>query len=289
MKTINGKILITGADGQLGQTFTEILKKKKIDSLCLEKQELDITDPVKLEKTVRQYQPDFLINCAAYNDVDKAEQDEKTAFLINAIGVRNLARTCQQNNCVLVHYGTDYVFDGKKSSPYKTTDIPHPLNKYGRSKLQGEKYVQILCARHYLIRLSSLFGNNPATSFPLKLLAWIKGKKEITIVDDQISSPSFTKDVVKATLQLLVTKKYGLYHLTNSGYCSKYEWAKFILKEIKWLGKIFPGKENDFLMKTKRPKFSVLDNSLTEKTIKCKMPSWQKATRAFLKQMNLKK
>jgi len=288
MNETKKKILVTGADGQLGQAFAEILKKKKMDSLCLEKRELDITDPIKLEKIMKQYQPDFLINCAAYNDVDKAEKDE-TAFLINATGVRNLARTCQRNNCVLVHYSTDYVFNGKKNSPYKTTDVPHPLNKYGRSKLRGEKYVQILYARHYLIRLSSLFGNNPIASFPLKLLEWIKGKKEISIVDDQFFSPTFTKDVVKMTLKLITTNKYGLYHLTNSGHCSRYIWARFILKEIKWPGRIFPAKEKDFPIKTKRPKFSVLDNSLTEKIVKCKMPSWQKATRTFLKEMNLKK
>jgi len=288
MKTIKGKILVTGADGQLGQAFAEILKKKKIDSLCLQKKQLDITDQIKLEEIIKKYRPDFLINCAAYNDVDKAEKDE-TAFLINATGVRNLARTCQRNNCILVHYGTDYVFDGKKSSPYKTTDIPHPLNKYGRSKLQGEKYVQKLCVKYYLIRLSSLFGNNPTASFPLKLLTWIKNKKEISIVANQVFSPTFTKDVVKMTLKLITTDKYGLYHLTNSGYCSRYEWAKFILKEIKWPGKIFSVKGKKFEIQAERPRFSVLDNYLTEKILKCKMPSWQKATRAFLKEMNLKK
>ncbi len=288
MKTLKNKILVTGADGQLGKCFTKILKKKKINCLCFKKDKLDITDFKKVNKVIKEYKPDLLINCAAYNDVDWTEEHWKTAFLINGTAVKNLALICKKYNCVLVHYSTDYVFDGKKSSPYKTKDTPRPLNKYGRSKLMGEKYVQKFCQNYYLIRLSSLFGDNPEVSFPLKVISWVKDKKEIKMVKDQVSSPSFTKDVVKATLMLLATGKYGLYHLTNAGYCSKYEWAKFILKEIKWPGKVIAVKTENFNQKTKRPKFSVLDSSLLEKTIKYKMPTWQQATQKFLKEMNLK-
>jgi len=285
----NKKILITGADGQLGQAFTKSLEEKKIDHLSLEKNKLDITNFKKVNKIIKEYNPDFLINCAAYNNVNKAEECWKTAFLVNGIAVKNLALSSRKNNYVLVHYSTDYIFDGKKGSPYTITDIPHPLNKYGQSKLLGERYIQNLSKNYYLIRLSSVFGNNPEVCFPLKILSWSKNKKEIKIVKDQICSPSFTKDVVKATLLLIETERYGLYHLTNSGFCSRYEWAKFILEKSKWPGKVLAAKTEDFNSKTKRPKFSVLDSSPLEKIINYKLPTWQKATQEFLEEYNFKK
>jgi len=278
----NKKILITGANGQLGKAFSEELEKRGFSHLCLKKGDLNITDFKKVGKTIKEYLPHFLINCASYNNVDKAEEDWEKAFLVNGIAVKNLALAARENNCVLVHYSTDYVFDGRKNSPYTIADFPNPINKYGQSKLLGEKFVQSFSQNYYLIRLSSVFGPNPQASFPLKLLSWAKEKKEIKIVEDQVFSPSFTKDIAKTTLLLIETGQYGLYHMTNSGFCSRYEWAKFILEKTKWQGRILPAKTEDFNLKAKRPKFSVLDNFPLQDIINYRLPTWQEATEEFL-------
>jgi len=271
------KFLITGAEGQLGKEFLKEAKKKKLNCLALTREELDITDFEKVQKVVEGARPDFLINCAAYNDVDRAEEDWKTAFLVNGIGPKNLAIAAQENNCILVHYSTDYVFDGKKNSPYTIGDMPAPINKYGQSKLLGENFVRDFAGKYFLIRLSAVFGNNPKASFPLKILSWAKEKKELKIVDDQVFSPTFTGDVVKGTFDLIKSGEYGLYHMTNSGYCSRYEWAKYILEKIGWQGKILRAKSKDFQSAAKRPKFSVLDNFPLKE-----MEGWKEATERYL-------
>ncbi|HPO75494.1 MAG TPA: dTDP-4-dehydrorhamnose reductase, partial [Candidatus Pacearchaeota archaeon] len=271
------KFLITGAEGQLGEEFLKEAKKKKLNCLALTREELDITDFEKVQKVVEGARPDFLINCAAYNDVDRAEEDWKTAFLVNGIGPKNLAIAAQENNCVLVHYSTDYVFDGKKNSPYTIVDKPAPINKYGQSKLLGENFVKDFAGKYFLIRLSAVFGNNPKASFPLKILSWAKEKKELKIVDDQVFSPTFTGDVVKGTFDLIKSGEYGLYHMTNSGYCSRYEWAKYILEKIGWQGKILRAKSKDFQSAAERPKFSVLDNFPLKE-----MEGWKEATERYL-------
>lgn len=282
------KVLITGAGGQLGQTFVRELKKKKVSVLGLRKNDLNIADFKKVKRVIEKFKPDFVVNCAAYNNVDKTENDWRTAFLVNGIAVRNLSLAANENNCVLIHYSTDYVFDGQKNSPYTIADNPNPLNKYGESKLLSEKFVQNFSKKYYLIRVSSVFGENKKASFPLKLISWARDKKKIKIAKDQVFSPSFTEDIVKATLALIKTKQFGLYHMTNSGFCSRYEWAKYILTKLKWRGKVLPAKAEDFNLEAKRPKFSVLDNFPLENMIGYSLPSWQKATDRFIKEMGIK-
>jgi len=276
------KFLVTGADGQLGGEFARELEKRKLNYLALGQEDLDITDFKKVQKTVQNFKPDFLINCAAYNDVDRAEEDWETAFLVNGIGPKNLAITSRENDCVLVHYSTDYVFDGKKNFPYTIADTPSPINKYGRSKLLGENFVRDFAGKYFLIRLSAVFGSNPKASFPLKLISWTKEKKELKIADDQIFSPTFVGDVVKATLDLIKTDQYGLYHMTNSGYCSRYEWAKYILEKIGWQGKLLRAKSEDFPSPAKRPKFSVLNNFPLKNIIGYDLSHWKESTEKYL-------
>ncbi len=276
------KFLVTGADGQLGEEFKKELEKRKLNYIALTREELDITDFQNVLKVVTNYKPDFLINCAAYNDVDRVEEDWETAFLVNGIGPKNLALASSKNDCVFIHYSTDYVFNGESKIPYTIADRPEPINKYGKSKLLGENFVRDFAEKYYLIRLSSVFGNNPKASFPLKLISWAREKKELKIVDDQFFSPTFTGDVVKATLDLIKTDAYGLYHMTNSGYCSRYEWAKYILEKIHWQGKIIPAKSEDFHSLAKRPKFSVLNNFPLKDIIGYGLPDWKEATERYL-------
>ncbi len=277
------KFLVTGADGQLGGEFVKELEKRKLNYLALRREDLDITNFKKVQKTVQSFNPDYLINCAAYNDVDRAEEDWETAFLVNGIGPKNLAIAARENNCVLAHYSTDYVFDGKKNSPYTIADTPAPINNYGKSKLLGENCVRDFAGgKYFLIRLSAVFGDNPKASFPLKLISLAKEKKELKIVDDQIFSPTYVGDVVKATLDLIETGQYGLYHMTNSGYCSRYEWAKYILEKIGWQGKLLRTKSEDFPSPAKRPKFSVLDNFPLKNIIGYELPDWKEATERYI-------
>jgi dTDP-4-dehydrorhamnose reductase len=278
----NQKILIIGAGGQLGQSFIQELTKKGFDFLALTSQQLDITDFCKVELSIKNYNPNYVINCAAYNDVDKAEDEWEQAYLVNGVAVKNLALVVNKFNSILIHYSSDYVFAGDKGVPYNIADQTNPINKYGKSKLLGEVFVRDFCNKYYLIRLSSVFGNNPNASFPLKLLSWIKDSKEIKIVDDQVFSPTFVDDIVIATMDLIKTNQFGLYHMTNYGHCSRYEWAKYILDKVNWQGKCLPVKSNEMKIPAERPKFSVLDNFPLKNIIGYNLPSWQESTDKFL-------
>jgi len=283
---MKAKFLITGADGQLARAFEARLDRNGSYYLALSHQELDIKDLRKVRNMVKQFKPDFILNCAAYNYVDKAETEWREAFLVNGIGVRNLALAAEESNAVLIHFSTDYVFDGEKGKPYLISDIPNPINKYGESKLLGEKFVLTHADRYLLVRVSWVFGDGK-NSFPLKLLSWAKGKDELKIVDDQFSSPSYVRDIVHAVLDLISREAYGLYHVSNSLHCSRYEWAEFILEKVGWKGKLLPAKRSDFDSPAKRPRFTVLDNFPLEETIGHLLPDWKDATLRFLRQKKL--
>lgn len=280
------KFLITGANGQLAGEFIKFFQKTSHELTALGKDKLDISDLKAVSEVISQYKPDVVLNCAAYNDVDKAEADWQTAFLTNGVGVKNLALSCNKNDVILVHFSTDYVFDGSKEEPYTIADRPNPINKYGESKLLGEEMLKNHAERYYLIRASWVFGGR-RHSFPKKLTEWASKSKKLRIVDDQISAPSYTADVVRAAIDILNTEEFGLYHITNSGFCSRYEWAEFVLKEISWDGRLEPAKSEEFKSPAKRPQFSVLDNFPIKETIGYLLPDWQDATERFLTNSNV--
>ena len=217
------KLLITGANGQLGQDLqkecdrrgteyiaTDFLANGGSTNLPISQSakhltHLDITYLKSVRETVLRTEPDAIINCAAYNAVDKAEEDWKNAFLVNAIGPKNLAIAANERGIPLMHFSTDYVFDGKKGSPYFVWDEPKPLSKYGRSKLYGEQLVSLFSNRIFIVRLSWVFGAGN-TNFVKKILEWSKGKNELKVVDDQISSPAYTVDLSRSIIDLLETK-----------------------------------------------------------------------------------
>jgi dTDP-4-dehydrorhamnose reductase len=215
--------------------------------------------------------------------VDEAERDWKTAYLVNGIGPKNLAIVSNEIGAELVHYSTDYVFSGKKGSPYTIYDTPDPINKYGESKVLGERFVMSFSNRYYLIRTSWVFGDG--MNFVRKVLEWSKKSKVLRIVDDEVSSPTYAQDLAKATWELIKLKAYGLYHITNSGYCSRYEWAEFILNEIGWDGELKRAKQEDFNLPAKRPKFSVLDGFGLREFTGMKMESWKRRTTEFIEKL----
>uniref|UniRef100_A0A6M3M601 Putative dTDP-4-dehydrorhamnose reductase n=1 Tax=viral metagenome TaxID=1070528 RepID=A0A6M3M601_9ZZZZ len=298
----NRKIVILGVNGQLGSEFHKRLKgvpvSRNIDVLdadgdilwVFNKDILDITNFENVRKEIRGIKPDVIINCAAYNDVDKAEVEWRNAFIVNGYAVKNLAELCKEIGCVLVHYSSDYVFGGSDNllEKYTIVNNPKPLNKYGTSKLLGEHFVKESGCKYYLIRTSWLFGMNENVSFPLKLIKWATGKKELRVVDDQVSSPTYVADLVEATLSLIDTEEYGLYHITNTGWCSRYEWAKYILKIVGWKGTVEPAKGMDFNTPATRPMFSVLDNFPLLEIADISMPDWQNATDRFIKDNEIK-
>jgi dTDP-4-dehydrorhamnose reductase len=277
------KILITGANGQLGKDFQKYLKENNIEYIPTDTPDLDITSLNQLRRFTEENENiTHIINCAAYNAVDKAEEEWEKAYCINGLGVRNLALISNEINAELIHYSTDYVFSGDKGSKYTIFDTPNPINKYGESKALGEKEL-LLAKKRYLIRISWVFGTGN-TNFARKVINWSKNKDELRIVDDEISSPTYTKDLVKATMSLINLKAYGTYHITNSS-CSRYEWAEYILEKINWKGKLHKAKKEDFDLPAKRPDYAVLDNFGYKEMTGEQMPDWKDATERFLEEL----
>lgn len=225
------KFLITGKDGQASLAFADLLYERKEDFVAFGRKELDITDLKAVREAVLTHKPGAVFNGAAYNDVDKAETDWEQAFLINGIGPRNLAIVCEEAGIPLVTFSTDYVFDGTKGSPYTVADVPNPINVYRKSKLMGEHYVQSLSTKYILARASWVFGvtGKAESCFPKKVLKWAETKKKLRVVDDQVSSPTYAPGLADAVYALLQDRAWGLFHITNTGFCSRYKWARVVL------------------------------------------------------------
>lgn len=281
------KVLITGAHGQLGQDITMLCQREGHSVIPCGSQDLDITRFKDVMAKVQDIKPDIIINSAAYNAVDQAETEWEQAFLANGIGPKNLALASVASGAVLVHYSTDYVFNGQTNHQYTLVDTPAPISRYGESKLLGEQMVMRHAIRYYLIRVSWVFGTGN-TNFVRKVLEWSNQGSQITVVDDQISSPTYTRDLAQASLDLINTGEYGLYHITNTGYCSRLDWAAYILNQIGWTGELIPGKSIDFKTAAARPTFSALDNFGTRQTIGYDLPPWQDATERFLHEIGRK-
>lgn len=287
------RILITGASGQLGQDLQKECAARDIECVATDRlgdggdsRKLDITDFAEAEELISKVKPEAIINCAAYNEVDKAEKDWERAFLVNSIGPKNLAILSNAHNIPLVHFSTDYVFDGRKGNPYTVWDRPSPLSKYGESKLYGEKIVSLFAKTFFILRLSWVFGVGN-TNFVKKVLDWSKSKNELEVVNDQISCPSYTLDLARAIVDLLDTGICGIYHMTNTGHCSRYDWASYILELSGWNGTIIPVKSSQFKTAAKRPEFSALNQFPLKETVGYTLPDWRDATKRFLKELGV--
>lgn len=278
------KILVSGPGGQLAREVIKAAHSHGYEVEAPAKDRFDITDFKAVFNVVSGLKPDIVINCAAFNDVDRAETEWRDALLVNGIGVKNLACACRKYGAALVHFSSDYVFGGRSSMPYTIADRPEPVNRYGQSKLLGEELLKNHLDRHYLIRTSWVFGQGKH-SFPKKVLQWASKNETLRIVNDQISSPTYAVDLAEAVMKLIGTENFGLYHITNSGHCSRYEWVSFILEKVKWQGVLQPAKSKEFNTAAIRPGFSVLDNFPLAETLGSVLPSWQDATDRFLKEM----
>ena len=277
-------ILITGSKGQLGYDFQRLFDEIDEKYIATDRDDLDITNIEKVREFVKDKNITLIINCAAYNNVDKAEEEPEICKKLNTYAPRDLAIVAKEIGANYITYSTDFVFDGEKKTPYIEKDIPNPLSVYGRSKYEGEKEVFKVKPDSFVVRTSWLFGiaNN---NFNKQVINWSKSKDELSIVDDQISSPTYSKDLAYYSWELIKTKKYGLYHLSNGGEASKYDQGKYVLDKIDWQGKLNRAKTKDFNLKAKRAEYTKLDSSKLEKVIDKKIPSWENGIDRFLEEM----
>lgn len=253
------RILVTGAKGMLAQDLIPVLKDGH-EAMPFSRQEMDITKKDIVSKIIKDNIPDIVINCAAYANVDKAEKEKGEAFLVNGIGVQNLALACAEMQIPLCHISTDYVFDGEKRKPYTPFDNTNPLNAYGESKLAGEKYVQWILDRFYIVRTSGLYGKG-GSNFVLTVLGLAKKQSEVKVVMDQIGSPTSTIGLSMGIKRLIESGNFGMYHIADdSGNgISWYDYAREIASVAGVSAEIIPVTSNEFARPAKRPAYSVLD------------------------------
>ncbi len=279
------RYLITGSNGQLGRAFIKKLQEHSLDFSAPEESRLNITDIDCVTEAIDSCKPDVIINCAAYNFVDKAELEQDSAFSVNAVGPQNLARAAARRKAILVHFSSDYVFDGaKESGLYVEFDQVNPVNTYGKSKLAGERHVQEELERCLVLRLSWVFGQG-TQNFVHKVREWSKNNAYLKITCDEFSVPTFTETVVDVTMKALENELTGLYHLTNTGFCSRYEWAKMILDSLGTSLFIKPATRDMFHLPAQRPLFSAMSNKKIAGLLNITIPTWEEAVKSFLLKM----
>ncbi|MFQ6081794.1 MAG: dTDP-4-dehydrorhamnose reductase [Candidatus Aminicenantia bacterium] len=274
------KILLIGANGQLGTDILKVFEENEL--IPLSHKEIEITDYEQIKKIIDKHQPEIIINTAAYHNVPECERNPEKAFLVNSIGVKNLADICRDNQMKLVHLSTDYVFDGRKNTPYTEEDVPNPLNVYGISKLAGEFFVKKV-EKHYIIRVASLFGVSGCRAkggrnFVKTMLNLAKSKDNIQVTSNIICSPTYTFDAALKIKEILEDDfPSGIYHVTNSGYCSWYEFALEIFKQIEATTKVEKKIEKEEMEGIKRPIYT----PLISRKIKL-LRHWKEALKAYL-------
>ncbi len=276
------RILIVGKKGQLAKEFVKYLSNTNINYSAFPKEKLDVSNINTVLNVVEDYKPDIIINCSAYNLVDRAEEYPYEAMKINAIGVHNLVFACLEKGITLIHYSTDYVFDGEKAGLYTEDDQPNPINEYGKSKLFGENIIRSSLENYLIFRVSWLYGEGE-NNFLYKLSQWAKSQEYLRVACDEFSVPTSTRIVVEITLKALKEGLTGLYHLTNSDYCSRYELAKeyFKLANIKKF--IYPAYQAEFNLPAKRPRFSAMSNEKISRILNVDIPTWKEELESFVK------
>lgn len=251
-------VLVTGAKGMLGQDLCPILEDAGYEVIETDVDTLDITNTEQVKQVISEKNPDVVIHCAAYTNVDKAEEDLKTAELINVTGTENIADVCGKLGITMVYISTDYVFGGlNKTEPYKPDDMTNPLNNYGITKFEGEEAVRSFCEKYYIARTSWLYGHHGKNFVETMIKA---ADKPLKVVDDQVGCPTWTVELANGILKLLDNKPYGTYHVCGSGSTSWYGFAKEIFKQMGMNVDLSPCKTDEYPRPAKRPAYSVMDN-----------------------------
>lgn len=275
------KVLVTGANGQLGFDVVKRLQIENIECHGIDLEDLDITDDAEVKPFIANYSPDVVVHCAAYTAVDKAEEEKELCYRINVLGTRYVAEACKAIDAKMVYISTDYVFDGELDRPYEVTDIPNPINYYGQTKYEGELEVQKIIDKYFIVRISWVFGAN-GNNFVKTMLMLGKERDEISVVSDQIGSPTYTVDVAELLTDMIKTDRYGIYHATNEGYCSWYELAKEIFNIAGMDVKVNPILALEFKTIARRPNNSRLSKeSLSDGRLKL-LPFWRNSISDFV-------
>ena len=275
------KVLVTGVKGQLGYDVANELEKRGHEAVGTDVEEMDITDAAKVREILTEENPDAVIHCAAYTAVDAAEENVELCRRINAEGTENIARVCSELNCKLLYVSTDYVFNGEGERPWEPDDEREPLNVYGQTKcegeLAGEKYVE----KFFIVRIAWVFGVN-GKNFIKTMLRLGKDHDELTVVADQIGSPTYTFDLSRLLVDMIESDKYGRYHATNEGLCSWYEFAVEIFRQAVMDVHVRPVTSEEYPAKAKRPHNSKMDKRKLEENGFERLPEWKDALSRYL-------
>ena len=275
------KVLVTGVRGQLGFDVMNELKKRGLEAVGADIEEMDITDEESVNRFIMDAKPDAVIHCAAYTAVDAAEENEDICRRVNADGTRNIAKVCKELDCKMIYISTDYVFDGQGSRPWEPDEERHPLNVYGQTKYEGELAVQELLEKYFIVRIAWVFGVN-GKNFVKTMLNLAQTHDTLTVVNDQYGSPTYTYDLARLLVDMVQTDKYGIYHATNEGICTWYEFACEIFKQANVAVKVLPVSAAEYRAKAKRPENSRMSKEkLTENGFE-RLPSWQDALGRYL-------
>lgn len=278
------KILVTGVKGQLGYDVVNEATKRNIEAVGVDIDEMDITNKEQVNAVIRSGNFDAVVHCAAWTAVDKAEDMEDVCRKVNAEGTKNIADVCEDLDIPMMYFSTDYVFDGEGTTPWSEYDERHPLNVYGQTKYEGELIVEKL-KKHFIVRIAWVFGKN-GNNFIKTMLRLGKERGAVSVVDDQVGSPTYTYDLARLVVDMIQTKEYGTYHATNEGLCSWYEFACEIFKQAGMDVKVTPVSSSEFPAKAKRPSNSRMNRSELDKHGFDRLPTWQDALGRYLEEID---
>lgn len=278
------KVLVTGVKGQLGYDVVNELKKRGIEAVGVDVREMDITDAAAVESVIRAAAPNAVIHCAAYTAVDAAEENEEVCRKVNADGTRNIAKVCKDLDIKMIYISTDYVFDGQGERPWEPEDKQNPKSVYGQTKYEGELAVQELLEKYFIVRIAWVFGIN-GKNFVKTMLKLAETRDTLTVVNDQFGSPTYTYDLARLLVDMIQTEKYGVYHATNEGFCSWYDFACAIFKEAGVEINVVPVTSAEYGAKANRPMNSRMSKEkLTENGFE-RMPSWEDALKRYMAEL----
>lgn len=279
------RVLVTGVKGQLGHDIVNECAKRGIEAVGVDIEEMDITDPASVDKVITEAKVDAVIHCAAWTAVDAAEDNEDKCRLVNAYGTENIAKVCKKLDIKMTYISTDYVFDGQGTRPWEPDDERHPLNVYGQTKYEGEVAVTDNLSKFFIVRIAWVFGVN-GNNFIKTMLRLGKERGAVSVVNDQVGSPTYTYDLSVLLVDMIQTEQYGFYHATNEGLCSWYEFACEIFKQAGMDEvKVTPVDSTAFPAKAKRPMNSRMSKDKLEANGFNRLPSWQDALGRYLKEI----
>lgn len=280
------KVLVTGSKGQLGHDVIHELEKRGIAAVGVDVEEMDITDASACDSVISREKPDAVIHCAAYTAVDAAEDNVELCRRVNSDGTRNIAMVCKKSDIKMMYISTDYVFNGEGERPWEPDDKREPLNVYGLTKCEGELAMEELVEKFFIVRIAWVFGIN-GKNFIKTMLRLGEERGAVSVVNDQIGSPTYTYDLARLLVDMIVTVKYGRYHATNEGLCSWYEFAAEIFKQAGMDSvAVTPVDSGSFPVKAKRPKNSRMDRSKLKANGFEPLPTWQNALGRYLKELS---